>query len=413
MTGVTANYPTATVQTAFSSALKDASVPGVGVPASYEVTATLLSMGSGSGVTWLAGGTGAVQTWQITSQGNIPGLRNAQVQVVMNVERRGTPIFKYGVAGDGTSCPDVNFTGGTMDAWNSSGAGTYAGTHQNSGGDIGTNGNVTLSGGSTHVYGTISDSSNINIGGCPSNGITNNVGGTPWDSLQLLSQSLVYPDPTVPSPMTPTTNLNVNSNTCWSGVPAGCSTSASTAECGVGNTPCVTLAPNSPASAATNYGDITSNSRIHLTAGTYYINSLSLNGGSITLDSTPVVINLGGNGVSAGGTLFTSNSSTTINDGALPANLQIVTACCKTGSPAVQMSNPPVITMNSSSAMYVVVYAPNSYVHITGSSQFLGAVVGQKVTSDSSGGFHYDLALQSSLVQVGAYYPISFSWSKF
>ncbi len=44
MTGVTANYPDATVQTAFSAALKDASVPGVGIPASYEVTATLLSM---------------------------------------------------------------------------------------------------------------------------------------------------------------------------------------------------------------------------------------------------------------------------------------------------------------------------------------------------------------------------------
>src|ERR1700688_1247549 len=36
MIGVPANYPDLTVQTAFSSALKDASVPGVGVAASYE-----------------------------------------------------------------------------------------------------------------------------------------------------------------------------------------------------------------------------------------------------------------------------------------------------------------------------------------------------------------------------------------
>jgi len=63
--------------------------------------------------------------------------------------------------------------------------------------------------------------------------------------------------------------------------------------------------------------------------------------------------------------------------------------------------------------MYAVVYAPNAYVHITGSSKFLGAVVGQKVTSDSSGGFSYDLGLQNSLLQVGNYLPVNYTWNKF
>jgi Tfp pilus assembly protein PilX len=404
MTGVTANYPDSTIQSAFSSALKDTSVTGDGVPASYEVTAKLLTMLPGSG----AFGTtlGIPQTWEITSQGNVAGVRNAQVQVVMRIERQGLPIFPYGVVGLGNTCPDVNFSGGTMDSWNSA-AGTYAATHQNSGASIATNGNVTLTGGSTRIYGVISSSSNITIGGCP-DGITNSVGGTPWNSLQQLPQTIVYPNPPAPNPMTPNTNINVNSNTCWSGSPSGCSTSSSAAVCGTGNTPCVLLAPNSPAATATNYGNITSNSNLVLSAGTYYINSLNLNGGSMTLTSYPVVINLGGNGIGAGQTLLASQSSTTINDGGIPANLQIITA-----AGAGLSANPPVITMNGSSSLYGVVYAPGAYVHITGSSQFLGSVIGQKVTSDSSGGFSYDRALQNRFNFAGPYYRNSFSWSKF
>ena len=373
-TGGGAQCGASNCQTLFN-ALHGASVPGVGVPASYEVTAKLLSI------------QGAIQTWEITSQGNVSGIRNAQVQVVMRVERTsGLPLFNYGIVGLRNSCGDVTFTGGTMDAWDSS-AGNYPATKQG-GGDIATNGNVTLSGGRTNINGTISDSSNTNIGNCP-NGITNNVGGPPFPWTGLKSVSLLsVPDPPAPSPMTPNTNINANSNTCWGG--AGCTVVSGQ----------VVIAPGT-------YGNLTSNSNIHLTAGTYNFNSLSLNGGSITLDSYPVVINLGGQGISSGGTLFTSNSSVVINDGGIPGNLEIMSAA---GS---GMANPPVITMNSASDLYGVVYAPHAYVHITGSSHFLGAAIGEKVTSDSSGGYSYDLALKNSFSNLGPYYPISFNWSKY
>lgn len=387
--GTSANYPASAVQTAFNAALNDQSVPGLG-NATFSTYATLLKMTPGTGVSWMGGGNGVPQTWQIISVGTVAGIRPANVQIQAVYERGSAPIFSYGIAGDGTTCGDITFTGGSIDSWDSTNGGTYALTQQNSGGSIGTNGNVTLSGGSTRVHGPISDSSNIAVGNCP-DGVTNNVGGTPWDSLNLLNQPLVYPNPAVPNPMTPNTNENVNSNTCSGASPAGCTVIAG---------PAVQIAPGS-------YGNITSNSNVHLSAGTYDINSLNLNGGSITLDSTPVVINLGGNGISSGGTLFASQSSTTINSGGVPANLQIVSAA------GVGMSNPPVITMNASSAMYAVVYAPNSYVHITGSSHFLGAVVGEKVTCDSSGGFSYDRGLQSSLLQVGNFSPISYTWNKF
>jgi hypothetical protein len=386
MTGVSPNYPDSSVQSAFSSALKDASVPGLNVPASYEVTAKLLSMQPGAAA--FTGISGIPQTWEITAQGNVPGLRNAQVQVVMRIQRPGTPIFSYGVAGLGSVCPDVRFSAGGVDSWNSS-AGTYASTHQNSGGNVGTNGNVVLSGASTQVYGTISNSSNINIGGCPSNGITNNVGGTPWSALQALTKPLVYPTPPAPSPMTPNVNISANGNTCWGG--AGCTVIAG---------PAIRITPGT-------YGNLSSNSNIHLSAGTYNFNSLNLAGGSITLDSVPVIINLGGNGIGSGGALFSSSSTTAINGGGVPANLQIISAAGASYSP------PPEIDMNSSSAMYSVVYAPNARVRVTGSYKFLGAAIGEKVTFDNTGGLSYDVALQNNFLQAGPYYVISFSWSKF
>ena len=393
LNGTSSNYPDSSVSSAYNTALSNQALSGLS-SASYSTYATLLAMTPGSGVSWLGSGSGVPQTWQITSQGTMAGIRSATVQVKATYERTGTPIFAYGITGLGNTCPTVNFSGGTTDSWDSS-AGTYAATQQNSGGDIGSNGNVTLTGGSTRINGTISDAINTNIGSCPANGITNSVGGTPWNGLQTLSSPITATTPPAPSPMTPTTNLNVNSNTCWGASPAGCT---------VISGPAVRISPNT---AATGYGDITSNSNVHLAAGTYYMNSLSLNGGSVTLDSYPVVIILGGNGVSSGGTLFTSNSSTTINDGGVPAHLQIVSAA------GAGLSNPPVITMNSSSSMYALVYAPNAYIHITGSSSFLGAVIGKKVTSDSSGGFHYDRSLNSSLVTLNSWQLVGFSWSKF
>lgn len=367
------NYPDSSQQSAFSSALGSQSVPGLG-NVSYSTTATLI------GVTTLGG-----MTWKITSQGNVAGPRPAQVQVVETIAS--APPQTFGIVGLGTSCPSVTFTGGTMDTWSSAGGGTYAATHQNSGANIGTNGNVTLSGGSTRINGTISDSRNDTVGGCP-DGITNNVGGTPWAGLAVVP-TITYPPASAPSPMTVNSNINANSNTCWGASPAGCTVIAG---------PAVQIVPGS-------YGNLTSNSDLHLSTGTYNFNSVNLNGGSLTLDSVPVIINLGGNGISSGGTLFASQSSTTINDGGIPSNLTIESAA------GAGMSNPPVITMNASSSMYAVVYATNAYVHITGSSHFLGSVIANKVTCDSSGGFSYDTALNGAGIPV--YNVLSFTWSKF
>lgn len=375
MSGVSANYPDSAVSGAYSAALNGQAMPGL-ANVSFSTYATLLRMSPGAGVGWLPGASVA-QTWQITSQGNITGVASAQVQLVATYDRFLPPIFASAVAADSSVCGTITISNGFVDSWNSA-QGTYATTHQNFGGDIATNGNVTLSGFSTQINGSILDSSNVNVGNCP-DGITNYVWeGTPWNGLQLLSQPLAYVAPVPPSPMTSTTPESVT-------IP-------------------VTAPPGS-------YGNVTASTTVHLTAGTYYVNSLTLTGASIILDSTPVVINLGGQGVAAGGTLFSSDSSTTFSTGGIPANFQIVTACCLASG--AQMPSPAVITINSSSPVYAVVYAPNALVHITGSVHFLGAVIAQAAILDSWGGTSYDQALRKSLLQVGNFAAVNYSWSKF
>ena len=59
-----------------------------------------------------ATGGGVIQTWQITSQGSVTGVRNSSVQVVETFERPGMPVFPYAVEATGTGCAAINFSGG-------------------------------------------------------------------------------------------------------------------------------------------------------------------------------------------------------------------------------------------------------------------------------------------------------------
>ena len=66
--GSTTNYPDSTVVSNFNTAFPSGgvAVPGV-ANASYTVSAKLISMTPTGGVSYLGGGAGLLQTWQITS----------------------------------------------------------------------------------------------------------------------------------------------------------------------------------------------------------------------------------------------------------------------------------------------------------------------------------------------------------
>jgi len=386
MSGVSSNYPDSTVVSAYSAALGNQSLPGL-ANASYSTYATLLSMNpTGMGVSWLPGSNGGtVQTWQITSQGSVASLRNATVQVVATYKRTGTPLLPFAIAATGTVCKAIDFSSSSYtDSFDSS-AGTYAATVQTTGGNVGLNGNINLSG-SAKIGGTIS-ALNTNLGSCPSNGITSSSSASPINQGTVtLTTALSYPTPSSPSPTPPTTNQN-SSGTCPSSIPAGCTQPSSNN---------IALSPNYQ------YGNISlsgGSTVLHLSAGTYNINSLNMSGGSqLQLDSYPVILNIAGTSAS---TALNLSGGSVSNPSGIPANFQVVYG----GSAG--------ITLSGGSGSYGVVYAPNSPITMSGGSGWYGAIVGRTATDSGGSPVHYDRALGNSLQQLGAFRLIGFSWSKF
>ena len=78
------DYPDSTVVSAFSAALGNQSLPGLG-NVSYSTYATLLSMNSSGGL---------AQTWQITSQGSVASLRNATAAEQRDAQHMNTALWQ-------------------------------------------------------------------------------------------------------------------------------------------------------------------------------------------------------------------------------------------------------------------------------------------------------------------------------
>jgi len=370
ISGVPSNYPDSAVASAYNTALSNQPLTDLST-ATYSTSATLVSMG-GNGVSWL-GTTGAVQTWRITSQGNIAGIVAATVQVNATFERGGTPIFGYAVFATGTACPTINFSSsGYTDSYDSS-LGSYASTVQTTGGDIGTNGSLTMSGSST-INGNAYLVNVVTTGSCPtktfnngsSNGVTGNGGAPTAMGAPKTFDNPVY---TNPSPAL-TTSSGYSSN--------------------------VTLTPG-------NYPNVTisGGKTLTISPGTYNFNSLKLSGGSdITVSPAgSVVIYIAGAGPPAKAVDFSGGSIT--NGGGTPGSFQIVY------SGSAQM----VLSGGSSSA--AVVYAPNSDITMSGSSPWYGSIIGKTFTNSGGSAVHYDRSLGNSLVVAGSFQLTGFTWNKF
>ena len=71
------------------------------------------------------------------------------------------------------------------------------------------------------------------------------------------------------------------------------------------------------------------------------------------------------------------------------------------------------ITLQGGSNSYGVVYAPNAAINTSGGAAWYGAVVSKTFTDSGGAPVHFDAALLNSLLQVGSFSPINFSWSKF
>jgi hypothetical protein len=343
-------------------------------------------------------------------------------------------MFPYPIEATSTGCKAINFEGNDYsDSYNSSLGPYNALTNSSkSGGSIATNGNVNL-GALAAINGTIY-APNTTVGPCP-DGITNTLGT--YQTASKLNTPLNAPlpwgcktTPCYPTPLPPTTAQDIS--TSCTGI-AGCTKNSTTTlnDGGSSKTANVfTLAPGSYGNVQIDHADV-----VHVSAGTYNINSLNFSqDGQIVVDSGPVVLNIAGQcasgcptesgytpstsviwgagyagmnacsgGVTANPNVYgatTCGSAKTPFSG-IPSNLQIVYA----GTGLIRLGGMP----NAA-----VIYAPNATYYTPGAPVGLygSAVVG--TFDDASGSpFHYDTALQNSVMQVGPYQLIGFSWSKF
>jgi MBG domain-containing protein/Big-like domain-containing protein/centrosomal CEP192-like protein/HYDIN/CFA65/VesB family protein len=277
-------------------------------------------------------------------------------------------LSTYAIFATANGCSSINGSGGiTVDSFNSSLG--YSSSHQNSGANVGTDGNITLSGSNTVIYGTASspfggsgNCSTKSMTGYSTSGAAKATGGQ-----VALSQPVTYPAPPPVNPAPPTSNQNI-SGSC--GSIAGCTNNG---------TKDVVLTPGTYGNLSVSGGTTT-----HVRAGTYNVNSLSLSGNStLVVDSVPVIINLGGNSLNTGSSVLDFSGGTMSNSSGIPSNLQFYYA----GTRAIKLSG--------GSGSYAVIYAPNSPINLSGGSHFYGALLGSTVNDSGGTAIHYDTSLPS------------------
>ncbi len=387
ITGVPASYPVGATQAAFQAAAQGSLVTG-NANVQYSASATLVSMrqvavyGSPTPV--------VIQTWQITGRGVTTGARNAQVEVTTMLERQTVSLFNYAVFATNAGCGALTFSGGSVvDSYDSQNVvmnGNDVVTQQY-GGNVGSNGNLNESGNPTTIYGTMS-TPRTGVGNCAAGGVSAwsvNGNASVTGGLIQLPQALAYPPPAPPNPMPPTTTVALTQNSTCAGI-AGCT---------VGGTPAGLVIPPGE------YGNLhlSGQAVIHLTAGTYSVNSLILSGNSsVVIDSGPVIFNMGGTGAP---TVVDFTGGSLTNADLDPGLFQVLYA----GTGQVRMSG------NSQSSG--MVYAPNAPVQISGGSHWFGAVVA--ATFQTSGGMqvHNDRRLANEFMSVGNFMLGAFSWKKY
>ena len=376
------NYPNGAVAGDFAAKVPGTLTAGFGA-VSYTASARLLSMRQ---VT-IAGLSGPaankiIQTWQITADGNIRTVRNAQVEVSAVLEQQGTPLFMYAAFATNNDCGALDFSGGaTTNSYDSAGLNPVTGQPviMDAYGNVGSNGNLNEDGSGTTIYGSMS-TPRTGVGKCAQGGMTawtDNGNATVTGGLKWLPQPVVYPTPIIPPP-----NSNNISGTQTLG-------------------PCV-------ASPCT-YGDINinGNGTITLYPGTYNINSLSEQGnGTIVIAPDPithqygqVILNVTGNGQS---TAVDLTGGGTTNPSYDPSLLQINYA--GTGK----------ISLKGGANSSAVVNAPNATISFNSAGgEWYGAVIGAYIKDAGGMTLSYDRHLQKKLYNVSNYMLDSFTWSKY
>jgi hypothetical protein len=415
---VASNYPDATVVSAFNTAVQGTlatNIEGVTNNAAkgtvtYTASATLMSLRM---VPVYGVGSKPVLTWRVTAAGVVPGANSsapsATVEVTAMLERQYVDAETFTIFATGTGCGAINLSGNvTTNSYDSSVVGLAP---QDTGGNVGTNGNMTI-GGSVLVQGALSS---------PRTGVGSCVNGSGVDALTEGGSAKVCPSPSpcppnpvsvglvhLPQalnfetpiiPVSPTTTLTSAALLCaavFAQAPlvATCVTSGST----------TTIDPKGATLTLGNLPDI----NLSLKGGTYNLNSIGA--GDLTVGTSvhgeqQVVINLQGKDSTGAyvATPIRMTGNSVFNASMDPARLQIMYA------------GPGTIEMKGNSTAAAMIYAPNATFGAKGSgnSDFYGSILAAGFSNEGNPTFHYDRHLQNNFFTLGNYVLTSFSWKKY
>jgi hypothetical protein len=376
LNGVASNYPVASVAAGFQAA-----TPGTFTAdtftLNYATSATLVSLrqvtvyGSTTPVT--------IMTWQVTSDGSIPGPRNAAQEVSAILEQQFAHPFNYAVFTTSAGCNALAFSnGGTVDSFVFQGGSVVT---QPQGGNVGTNGSVGASATAT-VDGSLSVP-RAGVSACATQSQASYP--TVTGGILELPQQIAYPPPSPPNPMPPTGGVSLGTG------------------CGTLSPPACTLAADGVRLQPGSYADLTINgASLHLILGNYAINSLALTGNAkVTIDSGPpnsVVVNIAGQNVA---TPIDFTGGTVSNPFMSPSTLQI------------QYGGTGQINLTGGTQAAAAVYAPNASVSLIGGSAWFGSIVARTFDDPGGAAIHFDPQLAGLYSTAGNWALNSFTWKTY
>jgi len=414
-TGVTPNYPVAATQAAFSLAGQGQLAAGSWT-LSYTSYATLVSL---QVFTSYGGGTGVATTWRVTADGGVTGSPKAKVEILALIETPKVPASSYGAFGTYNGCSALNFGGNVnINSYDSgSVSGATAPAMQNSGGNVGTNGNLNITG-HAEVGGNLY-TPRTGVGDCSANavdGLTEGGSAQVDGSMVQLPGEVSYPTPTLPNPsVLPTVTLSAVDavTTCpLLGLTTGVNCFINT------GTKTITLTMGPPAPGVLPSVSLSSSVNLVLTAngtGTQYnFNSIALTGGSqigVKVTSSNDSVNVGIVGKNPDGSSI-----------AIPLQMEgtsdaVVTGCasCSIYDASLMQfiyAGTGEIKTTGTSKMVATVYAPNALFTLGGTGDVYGSILSKKVNETGSGNIHYDRRLQRDFYVIGHPMVGTFSWQR-
>jgi hypothetical protein len=432
---VSSNYPVVAVRTAFNLAAQGTLAAG-NTTLTYKAYAKLISMQKFDSY---GGGQEVVQTWEITSDGGIQGSAKATVEVLAQIETPKVPANSYAAFATANTCDALYFHGNTtVNSYDSSDASFAASiaaglAHSTtaSGGDVGTNGNL-------HITGSVDVQGNLytprtGVGTCAAGAVTGLTEGGSAEvdgSMVQLPKAVSYPTP-VFSTTPPTTAVTINAalmavpaTACASlGLTLGTNVTVPPGNCQVSGS---TVTVNGYGADVTMPSVTVANGYTLVFQGNnpqanVNINSLDGNGAvQVNANTTgalnqSVVLKVAGKNPPG----VTSPSLPDPSDMMTPINL--ATLSWKQNAPAQSLDSSAfqiayggtgTISMQGNNQSAVTIYAPNATFGLVGTADLFGSVLAKTIDNGGDANIHYDRRLKHDFWVAGQPMVSTFSWKR-